>query len=287
VEPAELDKLAEEAHGAEALMATLRAFDMRGARPKSFAELATLLRDHFVAAAHRRAQSLSVAAAAAAAAGADGTAAPVGSFHPAATHAPLSPDDSTALVAYISSEQCQLFAVPDASGDLVVEPAALDALFAAGGCEIGAVIATLHKMDACGRRFARFDDLIPALAEARETGCHCGPEAQQRLLDYLGGESCRLFAEPAGGAPAELEVSLDALDALVAAAAGVDGALAALQSLEAQGKQVSRFDELVPLVKQHVAAQQQQAAQQPQQSGAPVGAAPAAAAAADAEAPAQ
>jgi hypothetical protein len=266
VDPSDLDILCADALGAEALLATLRVFDSRGTKAKNFRELFVMLREHFAQAAHMRAQSASVGAAAAD----DGLA----SSDPNAKHAPLSAEDSNTLVAYISSEQCLLFST--SSEDLVVEPSALDALFAAGGSEIGALIPTLHKLDACFRRFTRFDDLIPAVSSARASGSHIGDDASSALLDYLGGEHCRLFAPPSdGGAAAEMEITVESMDALVAAGRGIDSTLDALRALEVHGKQVHTFDELRPLVLA--------IAEQPQ--AAPAGAAASAAASESAAAP--
>jgi hypothetical protein len=161
---------------------------------------------------------------------------------------------SEAIMAYLSSEQCKLFS--NAKESLVVEPAALDALMSAGGGSAADVLSTLHKLDACFRRFTRFDDLIPAVSSARASGSHIGDDASSALLDYLGGEHCRLFVPPSdGGAAAEMEITVESMDALVAAGRGIDNTLEALRTIEAQGKQVHTFDELRPLVIAHIAEQ--------------------------------
>jgi hypothetical protein len=165
---------------------------------------------------------------------------------------------SEAIMAYLSSEECKLFS--NAKESLVIEPAALDALLSAGDGSVNEVLSTLHKLDACFRRFTRFDDLIPAVSSARASGSHIGDAASTALLDYLGGEHCRLLAPPAdGGAAAEMEITVESMDALVAAGRGIDSTLDALRAIEAQGKQVHAFDELRPLVIAHMAEQPQAA----------------------------
>jgi hypothetical protein len=230
VDPIDLDILCTDAHGVAQLIAAIRILDARNIRCRNFRELFSLMRQHFASVSVHTTSHVP--------------------FDPTAQHPVIPKADAETLIAYISSEQCTLFS--DSTEDLVVEPAALDALFAAGGSEIGAVINTLHSLDAVGRRFNQFDSLPSAVAEARASGSHIDSESSNLLIEYLGGEQCKLF-DVAGGSDA-MEISVESLDALIASAHGIDATMHALRALEAQGTRVHKFDELIPLVREFITA---------------------------------
>jgi len=151
--------------------------------------------------------------------------------------------DQEQLVEYLSSDSCTLFTNAD-NGLSIDEEQILDIISAAGN--VANTINHLKKLDALGRRFDAFGDLIVAMKNAIETSSYLSEDQTNAIVGYLQDDSNNLFADVGDG----LSIDAHDLDQLVLAANGsVENAIKMCKQLDASHRKFANFQQLIPEVK--------------------------------------